>query len=235
MDMFHTQTLSYFPLFAGLHANEMRELDRATRWLNLQRGEELLSFGQTNREVYFLASGELRSTVYTANGRAVQLRRPPDAAIFGYASLCDGLPSPATVEAVEPSLVAAVRGQAFMSFLARHPHVYPTVMTALSTHLRVTIDQVVEVSTLGVRARLHAELQRMCRAEGADGGTVTIAPSPTHSDLAARVGTNRETVSRELSRLQQAGVVARVDGNLIIPDLAAFNEFCSGLDLDALI
>jgi len=58
-----------------------------------------------------------------------------------------------------------------------------------------------------MRVRLHAELLRISRRRR--DGVLIICPPPTHQDLASRIGSQREAVSRELKRLERDGVITR--------------------------
>jgi len=85
-------------------------------------------------------------------------------------------------------------------------------------------DRVVEFSTLAVNNRIHAELLRLVhtqmttRLEGL--AAVTIAELPTHQEIANRISTHREAVSRELARLEGQGLIARDGRGLRIRDVA---------------
>jgi len=48
-----------------------------------------------------------------------------------------------------------------------------------------------------------------------------IAPAPTHADMASRISTHREAVSRELARLARTGLVERRGNDLVLRDIAA--------------
>jgi CRP-like cAMP-binding protein len=99
----------------------------------------------------------------------------------------------------------------------------PAFMNAVLVHLvaqlRALTGRVVEFSTLAVTNRIHSELLRMARTAH-NGGTVhEINPAPTHSEIAGRISTHREAVSREISRLKQLGVIERRGRALVVTDL----------------
>src|SRR5262249_6357411 len=81
----------------------------------------------------------------------------------------------------------------------------------------------VEFSTLPVRHRVHAELLRLARTDAADRPhhNATIAPAPTHAEIASRISTHREAVSRELAELTRSGLVERRGGDLVLRDIGA--------------
>ena len=64
-----------------------------------------------------------------------------------------------------------------------------------------------ETSVMPMKVRLHAELLRISRRRR--DGALIISPPPTHQDLACRIGSQREAVSKELKRLEMGGVIAR--------------------------
>jgi CRP-like cAMP-binding protein len=86
--------------------------------------------------------------------------------------------------------------------------------------VRELTERVFDFSTLGVQNRLHAELLRLAKQEGVKGNTVRIDPAPRHSDIAGRISTYREQVSRELSEMAKQGLVQRSGSALVIPDVA---------------
>jgi CRP/FNR family cyclic AMP-dependent transcriptional regulator len=66
-----------------------------------------------------------------------------------------------------------------------------------------------------VRHRVYSELLRLAKAE-TGGGETKITPPPTQAELAARVSTRRDAVSRELKRLERAGLIVRRRGGIVI-------------------
>jgi CRP-like cAMP-binding protein len=64
-----------------------------------------------------------------------------------------------------------------------------------------------EGSVMPMKVRLHAELLRISRRRR--DGALIISPPPTHQDLACRIGSQREAVSKELRRLERDGVIMR--------------------------
>lgn len=70
-----------------------------------------------------------------------------------------------------------------------------------------------------MHSRIHAELVRLAHEAGASGNSARIEHAPTHADIASQVSTYREEVSRELSALAKAGIVARDGRALLIRDL----------------
>jgi hypothetical protein len=78
-----------------------------------------------------------------------------------------------------------------------------------------------------VQRRIHDELLRLAKAGSVQGNTARIDPAPRHAEMASMVSTYREQITRELSALVKAGVLAK-DGNaLVVLDLARLQALAS--------
>ena len=79
-----------------------------------------------------------------------------------------------------------------------------------------------------VRDRLIGELLRMAEGFPNVNGRVEISPAPTHFELASRIATHREAVSREMSSLaKKSGVLGKEHKTLVInnvDDLRALRD-----------
>jgi CRP/FNR family cyclic AMP-dependent transcriptional regulator len=85
-------------------------------------------------------------------------------------------------------------------------------------------ERVFEVSALAVRERVRRELLRLA-AEGAPSGSgVVIRPAPTHYEFAARIGSHREAVTRELNRLVEERVLEIGRREIRIVDLRLLRD-----------
>jgi CRP-like cAMP-binding protein len=65
-----------------------------------------------------------------------------------------------------------------------------------------------------VRERLCAELLRLSHPSGQD--RIVISPPPTHLEIALRIGTRREAVTKSLNALEREGVIARSRGAIAL-------------------
>lgn len=122
--------------------------------------------------------------------------------------LFDGRPYPASCAAVHDSVLLVVRPREFQDLLDRHPDLTRAVIASLASRLRRMVMLVQELSLRDVRQRL---LDLFLEFAG-DGASFDLDLS--HQELAARIGTVREIVSRMLAKLVQEGVI-RVEGKTV--------------------
>ena len=72
--------------------------------------------------------------------------------------------------------------------------------------------------------RIHSELLRLAHAGRIVDGAGRISPPPTHAEIAARISTHREAVTRELKQLERKGVIERNRGSIVIKNLEEFEQ-----------
>ncbi|RYF77419.1 MAG: Crp/Fnr family transcriptional regulator [Comamonadaceae bacterium] len=207
-------------LLDGLPAERLDALAQACRWQHVPADRPLLLRAQDRGEVFLLVSGTVRVTTYGANGRQVTFRDLPAGEVLGDLAALDGQPRSADVITLEDSLVAVLERDQFLALLRELPDLALRVMQRLAKLVRELSERVIDLSTLGVQHRLHAELLRLAHEAGMADNRARLAPAPRHLDLAARVSTNREQITRELNALVRAGLLRKETGALVLTDVA---------------
>jgi CRP-like cAMP-binding protein len=117
--------------------------------------------------------------------------------------------------------------------LRKHPAAAAVMLRELTRLIRSLSERVVEFSTLGVKNRIHAELLRLAREHMRDANKAVIMPAPTHNEIASRVSTHREAVTRELNHLAQDGLIERQHGGLTILDVARLSRLVEDVQSSA--
>jgi CRP-like cAMP-binding protein len=194
----------------------------AARWStrSYARDETILSHAEESSDVFFVVEGRVRATAFSEDGRAVAYRDIESGGIFGELAAIDGRERSATVVALEPVRAARLSRSVFRDLVESRPAFAWALLNHLSSQVRRLSDRVYEYSTLVVRGRLIRELLRLAEAAGASGNQATISPAPTHFELASKIGTHREAVSREMSALAKRKLINKRSGSLFLPDLA---------------
>ena len=173
----------------------------------------------TSDDVYFVISGKVRATIFSHTGKEVAFREIGAGEMFGDLSAIDGRPRCANVITLGESVVLDMGSSAFQDVLHGHSQVAFAVLCGLTELVRHLSERVVEFSTLGVNNRIHAELLRLAKEYPRNGALVVITHPPTHADIANRVSTRREAVTKELSRLSDMGLIERRGKSLVVRDL----------------
>lgn len=201
------RSLRSIRLFESLPADVLRKIEAACEWRSYVPDESIVTDQDETCDVFFLVDGTVRVVRYALNGTKITLREDGPGTFFGEFAALDGQKRSASVEALTACLVARMNDRAFVDMLERHP----AVMMALLRHVvgvaRRLTGRVYEFSALGVNERIQAELLRLARLTCSNGKSATITPAPTHADIATRISTHREAVTREFSRLKKLGLI----------------------------
>ena len=212
--------LNRVPILATLSRSDLEQVVKACTWQDYDAGKEILSYRDPSADVFFLAAGKVRVIIYSAEGKAVLFADLRAGAMFGEIAAIDRAPRSAGAEALEPCTVACLNASQFEGLLLKHPAMAYAALRHLGAEVRRLTERVVEFSTLMVQNRIQAELLRLAADAGQSAGEVVLSPAPSLSDIADRVSTHREAVSRELSRLGSLGLIRRERGDLRLTDIA---------------
>jgi len=206
-------------LFEGLPPARLDALAQACHWRSLPAGRMLVQRAERESDVHFVIDGELRVTVFALNGRQLTFREVGAGGHFGELAAIDGEPRSADVLTLRPSVVASLGAEDFRRLLLEEQAVADRVMRGLCRLVRQISERVIDLSTLGVQNRVHAELLRLARDAGCAENRARLDPAPTHAEMASRISTNREQVTRELNALQQRGLLAKDGKALVLTDV----------------
>ena len=212
--------LKRIDILASLSEAALAHVAQSCKWRDYGPGEQILGYADASTDVLFLLTGKARVTIYSADGKAVVFVDLTPATMFGEIATIDHKPRSATVEALESSTLASLSAAQFESLLQREPSVAMATLRHVSAEVRRLSERVFEYSTLVVQNRVHAELIRLAGKTGKAAGEAVISPAPSLADIASRISTHREAVSRELSRLISVGLLRREHGSLKITDVA---------------
>ena len=212
-------TLAGISIFAGLTPEALEAIHQRCAWRRYEQGEPIVDYLDSTDDVFFVASGEVGVTIYSVAGQAVSFRTLGAGDIFGEYAAIDGGPRSAGVEARTSCLIASMSAKEFRKLLRTEPVVAEAVLKGLVRNVRSLTKRVYEFSTLAVNNRIHAELLRLASLAPREGKGARLSPAPTHAEIASRISTHREAVTRELNRLSRIGIIERKSGTLIVRDL----------------
>ena len=213
-------SLSAIEAFSGLPSSDFDVISQRLKANNYKSNQHIITLGDHSREVFFIISGTVRITIYTSGGKEVSFRDMQAGQMFGELSAIDGRARSTNVVALTDAVVASIHADTFFKLLADYPQVNKFVLQQLTGLIRKLGDRIVEFSALSVKSRIHAELLRLANNNKRNDNTAEIIPAPTHQDIANRISTHREAVSREVSELNKKGIIKRNEGKLHIKDIS---------------
>lgn len=211
-------SLAGVDLLSTLSAGDLSRLERHCRWRRFEPGQQIISYLDQSRDVYFLITGSARAINFSMSGREIAYRDIHSGQMFGEFSALDGRGRTANVVALEAVLVAVMPHDLFLGLLERHPPIAMATMKYLVGQLRRLSERIYNYRARKVRGRILAALLRI-GLRFARGNRARIPIAPKHADLASMVDTHREAVPRVLQELYRDAIIAKRGQALIISDL----------------
>jgi len=202
-------------LFGGLDEKELRALGERAVEQKLARGEILFTAGEEARGLFVIVEGALRAFRESLDGREQVIHVERAGATIAEVPMFDDGAYPSTVAAEEDSIVLFIDKRDVRNLCLSHPSIALAALKLLAGRLRRCAELVEALS-------LHEVDQRLARLLLSEGRTrgrrvnngVVFELLLTNQQIAARIGTVREVVSRALSRLQQNELI-EISGRVV--------------------
>lgn len=216
----HVETLRRVPLFNDLTEVELDAIALSVAVNRYQPGQTLFSEGERGGDLLIIKEGTVKVLKTAANGRQQLLAIERVGSSLGEVSVFDEGPYSTSAVAVCPVTVLRVYGAHFRALCLSNPNVAFKVIRVLGHRLRHLRRLVEDLSFATVRDRLIAHLLNLSHERGtriADGVAITL--DENNEEIAIRLGTVRELVSRNLGRLHADGLIVMRRRAVTIPDL----------------
>ncbi|RZK00239.1 MAG: Crp/Fnr family transcriptional regulator [Novosphingobium sp.] len=200
------------------------ELEPHARLVTLRSGQIVIGHQDRTTDVFVVLEGTLRVELYSLNGREISLADLGPGELFGEFAAIDEQPRSATVTATGACALACISAETFRRVALGTPAHADWLARRLVGRIRLQTERIFELNALAVRSRLHCELLRLSLDAGVANNEAIVTSAPTHAQLAARIGTHREAVTRELQYLQKAGIAVQQGRELRINDVNELAE-----------
>ena len=201
-----SELLRNVSMFRGLPKEALEPLTQRLAPRRAAKDELIIVEHQAGDALYIVASGKVKVSILGENGREMILSMLGPGEVFGEMSLLDGQPRSARVTAAATSLLYVLSREAFRDYLHATPQSALNILAEMTRRLRRADDIIGSLALLDVYGRVAHTLLELARKEGVQGEDgILIDNRPTQQDLAAMVGTTRETVSRALNEFARNG------------------------------
>ena len=207
--MNRAEILTRIPLLSGLETAELESLSARAVERKFEAEDTLFWEGDDCEGMFLLVDGSVKIFKTASNGREMMLDLVTAPSSIAELPLFDRGPYPASARAVKPSTALFINRTDFYQVCRQNPDLPLKILAVVGRRLRQLVF-VVESITFGSVTKRLAKLLLDLQAEHGSGG-VTL----THQELASRLGTVREVVSRNLARFRVQGLV-QIEGRAIL-------------------
>jgi len=217
------------PFLRDLPPAALAELGRSMRHRHVERGELLALAGDPVEALIVVARGQLKAARSTASGREQIVRSLGPGEFLGELALFTPAHHESDLTAVEPSDVCLVSRQAVQALLRQYPEAAVHLVESLARRLTDAEELIAELGLLDVGQRLAGELVRVAEGGESVGDEIRVRLRVPWTEVAARIGTTPESLSRRLKRLVADGIVRQAGPRtVVIRDLARLRLLAEG-------
>jgi CRP/FNR family cyclic AMP-dependent transcriptional regulator len=183
----------------------------------LADGDPLASRGSAAAEWCGVARGAVRISSVALSGKQVTLTYAEPGTWFGDIALFDGLPRTHDADAHGATTLLVVRKSDFKQLLAQHVELYDALLRLNCRRLRLMFDQIEDLNTRPLQARLAKQILLLARSYGiAHGEETRIGLALAQEDLAQLLGASRQRVNQELKGFEREGAVRVEPTRLVV-------------------
>ncbi len=204
----------------------MKTIKHQSSWLNILMSHGVEKSFSNGNSIFFqddeldkigyVVSGQLDAWVHSVDGLRTWVDSFQGTDFFGHVSLLTQSPIQYDVIASNDVKVVFIPIHKVQNMLEESSDLSHEFSLDLAMRLEVMTNRLIEAVMLSAKGRVCAELLRLSKPIGINPGKLIIRPLPVFVELAARINSTRETVSRTVSDLQKEGVLSREPGSILI-------------------
>lgn len=183
-----------------------------------KRGDIFTLQGETQNTVGLVLSGKASALAFSYKGDETWVGEYNEGHFIGLTSILTDDISNFEVRATSKLTVRLISKPKMLELMEENRTLLEAIAKDIAKRLNHSISDLIDVHSLSVKGRVCAELLRLALPIGIDPDRRIIRPSPIFVELARRLNSTRETVSRTVSELQGKGILVREPGALIIAD-----------------
>jgi CRP-like cAMP-binding protein len=222
----HRAVLASVPLFRDLPETELATLAGSLRTRRYRRGEVIFHQGDPGDSLHIILAGRVKISSPSETGVEAILTSLRPGEFFGSLALLDGAPRSASATAVEATETLILPRETFRQLVNEREEIRDHVFAELAHELRRLTYHVEELHFLDIAGRLAARLARMAEEHGSPepGGGIRIAGPITQGELAAMVGSTRQSVNKLLGYLTEDGLIRQERDAIVVLDLPGLQQ-----------
>jgi CRP/FNR family cyclic AMP-dependent transcriptional regulator len=214
------QYLKKIPLFSHLKDSQLKEIASRCTQARFKKGDTIFHRTDMSTELYIVDRGSLKAVLIDDEGDEMVLARFEQGDFFGELSLLDGKGRSATIIADSDAELSVLARDTFLLLLTKDPKIAISLMTTMVERLRKADEMIESLAFQEVGERLVRTLvDGAVRDESTPRGYLKQGKL-THRELAARIGSSREAVSKCMKILTTTGIVKESGGAFLIAENA---------------
>lgn len=197
-----SKALSTVPYLTDLEPALIAAIAQQTKRQSFDAGQVVFLEGDQNVALYVVQSGWLKAVKLSADGREQVLHFIGPGEAFNAIGVLVQSANPASVIALEPSVVWTIQQQAMLNLIDQHPQLGRILIQRLAERVQQLIHMVEDFSLRTIEARLARYLLQQANEEH-----MQRPQWATQAELANRLGTVPDVLNRALRGLEKDNLI----------------------------
>ena len=215
-------------LFGSLTAEALADVAQRAIELHLHKGEMLFLSGEPAKGLFVVVEGKIRAFQQNEDGREQVMHVNSAGSILGDVPVFDDGPFPASAISEMESDVLLIEKNDIRDLCAKYPSLALAALKLMATKVRRHADLVEGLSLHEVGQRLaHFLLAESQSAPSGLEAPKTFRLYLSNQQIASRIGSVRDVVSRALTRLKDNGLIALHDREVTILNWQALERYAA--------
>ncbi len=198
------------PIFGNLTHEEKMEVAEIASKKTYEKGEMVYMAGDRGEALYVIHTGKIKITRISSNGKEQVIRVLGPGEFMGELSLFSSSPLTDNGEALEKTTVCIIEAEKLKKLIEKYPSIALKVIEELSKRLEVAENLIENINLHRVEKRLADILISLANTEG------EIVLKMSKRDFASHIGMSQETLSRQLSAFEDAGLIQLIGHRRIV-------------------
>jgi CRP/FNR family transcriptional regulator, cyclic AMP receptor protein len=210
------ELLRQVPVFADLSDPDIEALSRLCTRRRYPKDTVVFFENEEGDFFFMIVEGRIKVTILGDDGREIILSVLGPGDFFGEMALLDNEPRSATAIAAEETELLCLHRNDLQTVLTDNKAILTSFIKVLTSRLRKANHQISTLALLDVYGRVARVIMEMAKEEGRrlKDGRIAFRRA-THQEIANRIGTTRETVTRMLKEIERQGLI-EIDGKEIV-------------------
>lgn len=209
-----------FPVFSDLEEDQLAEIYNLLTFRSYHKGETIFLAGDEGKEMFFLREGQVKITRNSADGREHIVKFVEPGEVFGEVVLFGHNIYPATTVCLQSSKLASLSRHDFRQYFIKNPEIGWGMLETMARKLFYSQSKLESMALQDSMSRIIQSLLQMAKTKENNVALEEL----NQQQLASYLGLTRETVSRNLSKLKEQGLIASKGRKIILLDKQKLKE-----------
>ena len=206
-------------IFSGLDQTTRAEIEHSLTYQTYSSGHMLFAPHDHGEQIFILRVGRVRIYKLSAEGRILTLMLLEPLTIFGEMALVGQGRYDTFAETMSECEIGTLARARLQQIIERYPQVTITLMELMGRRLRAMEHKLADIAFKSVPQRLASVLLNLTALPSPQAETQPVVVRYTHQQLAEMIGSYRETVTKALGDMREAGMIRVEDDTIILTDL----------------